>query len=79
MKLTTATGAFRAWFTVLIMLVCVGVTDAFTIAYVIKRARDICGIVVLLDDRNQSLPDTTDPDTMKFRRELHIYRQKLGC
>lgn len=45
----------------------------------VERSRDICGIIRLIDDRNQTLPPATDKDTADFRAELHRYRLKLGC
>lgn len=51
----------------------------FTIGYVSHGLRKICGIIVLIDDRNQAMPPTTDPDTTRFRAELHSYRQSIGC
>ena len=45
----------------------------------IARQRQICGIVVIIDDRNQQMPPSTDPATTEFRRELHAYRISLGC
>jgi hypothetical protein len=76
--LVTQTGALRAWFTVMLLVVCLGGAMALTITYVTLQQRKICGLVVLLDDRNATLPPA-DPDTMAFRRELHRYRTGLGC
>jgi len=45
----------------------------------VKRQRDICGIVRLIDDRNQEMPPATDTATADYRRELHAYRVSLGC
>lgn len=45
----------------------------------VQRSREICGLIVLIDDRNQQLPPTPDPDTAAFRTELHRYRLALGC
>lgn len=86
----TPTGAFRAWATVLMLLVGVGTALGLTIGYVkkvddaaerrnVERSREICGIIRLIDDRNQELPPATDPDTADFRAELHRYRLALGC
>lgn len=86
----TPTGAFAAWVTVLMMLCTVGVLAVLTIGYVrrvdqqsdrrnIERQRQICGIIVLIDDRNQDLPPTTDVAATEFRRELHAYRVGIGC
>lgn len=86
----TPTGAFRAWATVTLLIVCFGVALGLVVAYVrkvdrdaevrnLQRAREICGIVRLIDDRNQELPPATDPATADFRAELHRYRTALGC
>jgi uncharacterized protein (DUF1501 family) len=86
----TPTGAFRAWATVLMVLAGFGVGLGLTIGYVgrvqrdaerrnVERAREICGIVRLLDDRNQEMPPTADKDAADFRAELHRYRVALGC
>lgn len=88
--MVTPTGAFTAWATLLVMLVSVGILAVLTIGYVTKvdreadrrnveRQRQICGLIVMLDDRNGTLPPATDPDTARFRVELHRYRLGLGC
>lgn len=76
--LTTPTGALRAWVSLALTLVSVAALAFLTIAYVAGQQRKICGIVVLLDDRNRTLPEG-DADTMRFRAELHRYRVNLGC
>jgi hypothetical protein len=78
-KVLTPTGAFRAWTTVGLLLVTMGIMMGITITYVAQRQRDICGLIVLIDDRNQKMPPATDKDTQDFRTELHRYRQRLGC
>jgi uncharacterized protein (DUF1501 family) len=45
----------------------------------LARAQEICGLIRLIDDRNQRMPPSTDPDTTAFRAELHRYRVALGC
>lgn len=90
MRGLTSTGALTAWATLLVTLVSVGILAVLTIGYVkkvdadaerrnVERQRQICGIIVLIDDRNQAMPPATDPDTMRFRQELHTYRVGLGC
>jgi hypothetical protein len=74
----TPTGALRAWGSFAINALVIAVLCAFTITYVTRQNRKICGVIVLIDDRNQQLPPA-DPDTMDFRRELHHYRESLGC
>jgi uncharacterized protein (DUF1501 family) len=89
-KALTSTGAFKAWASLLIAVVGVATALVLTIGYVkkettaseernVKRQREICGIVRLIDDRNQEMPPATDPATADFRRELHAYRESLGC
>jgi hypothetical protein len=86
----TSTGAFTAWATLLITLISVGILAVFTIGYVkkmdseaerrnVERQRQICGIIVLIDDRNLAMPQPVDPATARFRQELHAYRVGLGC
>jgi hypothetical protein len=75
----TPTGALRAWATVALVLVSVGLLAFYVISYVNRSQRSICGIIVLIDDRNQKLPASEDPDTAQFRAELHHYRQTIGC
>lgn len=43
-----------------------------------ERAREICGIIRLIDDRNQKVTPTTD-DQRHFIIELHKYRLRLDC
>jgi hypothetical protein len=45
----------------------------------VERQRQICGLIVLLDERNRTLPPATDPATARFRSEIHTYRVELGC
>lgn len=44
-----------------------------------QRARDFCGVVVLIDDRYQQLPPAADPVAKQFAAAIHDYRLKLGC
>jgi uncharacterized protein (DUF1501 family) len=85
----TSTGAFTAWASLVLALAGVGAALVLTIGYVqkvdqaaeernVKRQREICGIVRLIDDRNQTMPPADDA-TAEFRRELHAYRVSLGC
>jgi uncharacterized protein (DUF1501 family) len=89
-KALTSTGAFKAWASLVLSIVGVATALVLTIGYVrkmdaeaeernVKRQREICGIVRLIDDRNQEMPPATDPATTEFRRELHAYRVSLGC
>lgn len=79
MRLLTPTGALNAWVTIGLLVICVGAVTGAGIAYTAQRSKDICGMIVILDDRNQKLPPATDPDTANFRRELHAYRERIGC
>jgi hypothetical protein len=86
----TSSGAFRWWVALATSLVGVAGAMILTIGYVqkidrvadqrnVERQRQICGIVRIIDDRNQELPPATDVDTADFRAELHRYRVSLGC
>lgn len=86
----TPTGALTAWATVLTTLIGVAIGMVLIIGYVIKvdrdaeqrnieRQRQICGIIAIIDDTNQSRPPAADQETARFRQELHAYRLKLGC
>lgn len=44
-----------------------------------QRARDFCGVVVLIDDRYQRLPPQADKTARDFAAAIHTYRRKLGC
>lgn len=90
MRAITPTGAFTAWVSLALSIVGLGAALVFTIGYVskvdgeaearnVKRQREICGIIRLIDDRNQSMPPAQDEATAAFRRELHTYRTSLGC
>lgn len=45
----------------------------------IERNRDWCRIIVMLDDRNQTLPPAQDKETADFRAALHDLRISKGC
>ena len=89
-RVFTPTGALRAWATTVMLIAGFGLALGLTIGYVrkvdaeaerrnVERSREICGLIVLIDDRNQALPAAADPDTAAFRVELHRYRSALGC
>ncbi len=80
-RIITPTGAATAWATLALALVTFGVGLALSIGYTAQQSRKICGVIVLIDDRNQKLPPPppTDPDTAQFRQALHRYRLSLGC
>lgn len=87
--LFTASGAFRAWVTTLLVIAGFGLALGLTVGYVRKvdrqadlrdqeRAREICGLISVFDDAYQRSP----PQTAVGRRaavEMHAYRRKLGC
>lgn len=101
MRFFTPTGAIRAWATILMLILGFGLALGLTIGYVnkvdkaaekrnIDRARDFCGIIVLIDDRNQKVPPKLPPNAtaeqkeqfnvqVKFVAAIHAYRIKLGC
>jgi hypothetical protein len=67
------------WTVLAITIVAVGLLGVLLVGYVNRSQQRICGIIVLLDDRNQGLPPPQDEDSARFRRELHNYRTGLGC
>jgi hypothetical protein len=89
-KVLTPTGAMRAWATLLVVIAGFGLALGLTIGYVkkvdreaevrnVERSRDWCRIIVLIDDRNQTLPPAADKDTADFRQALHDLRISKGC
>lgn len=100
--IVTPSGAMRAWATTLLLIAGFGLALGLTIGYVkmesrrseqrnLDRARDFCGIITLLDDRNQRAgvqrpPANATPeqlqqyqDAVQFVAAIHAYRIKLGC
>lgn len=48
----------------------------------VERAREICGLIVMIDDINQRQPAPSGPtaaDVAAYRAELHRYRLALDC
>lgn len=48
----------------------------------IERAREICGLIKMIDDINQRQPapsGTNAADVIAYRAELHRFRLTLGC
>jgi len=78
-RFVTPTGAATFWVTLALALVTFGGGLALSIGYTAQQSRKICGVDVLIDDRNQKMPEPTDPDTAQFRKALHQYRLSLGC
>ena len=89
-RVLTPTGAMRAWATVLMLVLGFGLALGLTIGYVTKvdkaaerrnveRSRDWCRIIVMLDDRNRTLPPAQDQQTADFRVALHDLRISKGC
>jgi hypothetical protein len=88
-RILTPTGAFRAWATVTMLIIGFGLALGLTIAYVNRvdhradarnqqRAREICGLMRVLDDAYQQTPPTT-PTGRTVAAEIHRYRVNLGC
>ncbi len=98
----TPTGSMRAWAVVLLLIAGFGLALGLTIGYVDKvdraseqrnmqRARDFCGVIVLLDDQYQRTPPQAPPAgatpevrqryeaAARFVAAIHAYRIKLGC
>lgn len=44
----------------------------------VQRAREICGLIVVLDDAYRATPPTT-PVGQHLADEIHRYRVALGC
>lgn len=44
----------------------------------VERAREICGLIVVLDNAYQQTPPTT-PVGRNLADEIHRYRVRLGC
>lgn len=81
-RFTTQTGALRAWVDLAVIVTVValglGTLAFFMIAYVNQQERRICGIIVMLDDRNQKVTPANE-DQRQFIERLHRYRTDLGC
>lgn len=70
----------------LIMLVAFVAVASFNILYTnhINRQSDQtwCDLITSLDERNQRAAGTvagSDPDAIKFRRQVHDIRERLSC
>ena len=88
-KVVTPTGAMRAWATLLAVIVGFGLALGLTIGYVkkvdadaehrnLERSREICGLILVLDEAYQATPPTT-PLGRNVAAEIHAYRTRLGC
>lgn len=77
-RLITETGALRAWVDVALIVTGLALLAYFTIAYVARSERKICGVVILLDDRNQKVTPASQ-DQKDFIDRLHDYRTQIGC
>jgi hypothetical protein len=81
-KLLTPTGAARWGVSVMISLAGVGIAIGLAIGYTIKennrQDRELCKVIVYIDDRNQRLPNPT-PEQREAFDVLHGYRQALHC
>lgn len=89
MRYLTESGALRAWVSLLIAVVGLGVALGLGIGYVTKvdreaerrnveRSRDLCRILVLLDDRQQQVTPTSQ-DQADFIAAVHDLRVQKGC
>lgn len=77
-RLTTSTGALRAWVNVALGLLAVGLLAFFTIAYVAGQQRKICGLIVIMDDAYHSTPPATETGR-RLADEVARYRAEIGC
>lgn len=51
----------------------------FTIYYQQQQNQKWCSLIVTLDDRNQRLPPSADPDARLFASQMHDLRAGLHC
>ncbi|GAA0739294.1 hypothetical protein Drose_04100 [Dactylosporangium roseum] len=88
-RFLTPTGAIRAWATVTMLIVGFGLALGLTIGYVqrvddaaerrnIEREREICGLIVVLDDAYRQIPPATQLGK-NIADEIHRYRLRLDC
>jgi hypothetical protein len=82
LQVFTATGAIRAWATVLMVILGFGLALGLTIGYVAKKSRDDdrrwCSLLVNLDDAYQQNPPTS-PVGRQIAADMHNLRVGFGC
>lgn len=92
-KALARTPVARAWQAILLFMLSAALMLGLIYGYVRKvdrdneardvaRQREICGLIMLIDDINQRQPVPTGPnaaDVAAYRAELHRYRLALGC
>jgi hypothetical protein len=89
MRYLTDSGALRPWVSVLVAIVGMGVALGLGIGWVskvdrdaerrnIERSRDLCRILILLDDRQQQRTPTNQDDA-DFIAAVHDLRISKGC
>jgi len=81
-RLLTPTGGARWGVSVILSLAGVGIALGLSLGYTIKennrQDRELCKVIVYIDDRNQRLPSPT-PEQREAFDVLHGYRQALRC
>lgn len=79
-RVITPTGALRAWWAVLMVMVAAGLTAGACIAFTVhterETARQSCGLLVILD---KPLPPTAPQRSREILREIHAWRVRAGC
>jgi hypothetical protein len=80
MPFLTKTGALRAWWSLLMVLVAAFLVAGACVLYTQRvqqeSNRKWCDVMVTLD--TQTTPATT-PQAVDFRRKIHKLRLSLGC
>jgi hypothetical protein len=80
MPILTETGALRAWYALLMVLLAAALLVVVNIAYTAyaqeENNRKWCDVMTTLDTQNT--PATT-PQAVDFRRKIHKLRLGLGC
>lgn len=64
---------------VLVIIILWGLGVVYINRVVAHNNQLLCGIVVLVDNRNRTLPPTNDPDSNKYRTEFRKLREAYHC
>lgn len=80
-RVLTPTGAFRAWWSLLMVLVAAILIALFSIGYTAyqqhKADQRWCPLLSIVDQPNR--PPAQTPEAAQGRQELHKLRHDLGC
>jgi len=74
----TASGAARLWVTLGLSLTTMAVMAFFVIAYVREQQRQMCGLIVVLDEAYHETPPATTTG-QHIADEVSHYRDEIGC